>query len=353
MDSDGLTLEKWIGEWLMSIRQMKRLKPRTIEFYDSNATRYIIPNLGRLPLTALTSLHIQGWLNQELASGLGVPTVKHIRSTLRVLLKRALEMQLVTTNVAGNGVIQVPSHTAQPAVQLELAELEAFRSALFRQAREGRDHFELAEATLIFVGLTTGMRNEEIIGLTWDDIHLDDLESARVHVCRVLQRVKDFDAEVRVHTNGRRIEPKRWHVGTPKSAAGDRWLPLMPEAVTMLRAERDRQRLAGWKALAVGDLVFRTKFGKPLSDVYLNERVKRLCKKAGIPERSFYALRHTVASLMHLAGEGDVSIAESMGHSDPATTKRVYARMFQDAKPERMEKTRALLLGLLPDKETA
>ncbi len=124
----------------------------------------------------------------------------------------------------------MPSHTPQPAVQLELAELEAFRSAVFGQAREGRDHFELAEATLVFVALTTGMRNEEIIGLTWDDVHLDDLESARVHVCRVLQRVKDFDAEVRVHTNGRRIEPKRWHVGTPKSAAGDRWLPLMPEA---------------------------------------------------------------------------------------------------------------------------
>lgn len=149
----------------------------------------------------------------------------------------------------------------------------------------------------------------------------------------------------RIHTNGRMIRPKKWVVGPPKSNAGIRMLPLFPEAEALLRAERDRQRLAKWVPLSEGDLMFRTRFGKPLNDTCLAHRMRQVCAVAGIDYRSFYALRHTAASAAITAGESDVSVAQFLGHSDSSTTKRIYARAFEEHSVDRMTKMRAFLLG--------
>lgn len=62
--------------------------------------------------------------------------------------------------------------------------------------------------------------------------------------------------------------------------------------------------------------------------MYLGQRIERLCDLAGLERRSFYALRHTFASMLVQAGESDVSLADAIGHADPSTTKKVYAHMF-------------------------
>ena len=89
--------------------------------------------------------------------------------------------------------------------------------------------------------------------------------------------------------------------------------------------------------------MFRTRFQKPLSDVYLNQRMKRACLAAGIAYRSFYGLRHTAASVGVHVGENSVSLAQFLGHSDPATTNRIYARVFDEHKLNRMEKMQAFM----------
>ncbi len=297
-------------------------------------------------LSELKSWAIQVWLDRELDRGLGVPTVVGMWRTLQASLSRAKQLRRVAENEAAGGLIQLPSHTSRPAKHLEPNELSHFRDTLVHQATEGKSHFECAEATVLYIGLTTGMRNEEILGLAWDDVVLEpDGVSGRIHVHRVLQRVRDLGASEKTHTNGEIIRPKKLVIGTPKSAAGDRWIDLFPDAVAMLRAERDRQRLAKWEPLPEGNLVFRTRYQRPLSDVYLNQRMARVCKAAGIPYRSFYALRHTAASVGVHVGENAVSLAQFLGHADPATTNRIYARMFDEHKLNRMEKMQSFMQG--------
>ena len=342
--SDSPTVEEFLYSWLASKRRTNQIKPRTADGYDDNIRNYIVPGIGRIQLSLLTAWDVQRWLDWELDRGLGVATVRAAWRTLSSALSRARQLRMVTENCAAGGLIQLPSHKQIPARHLEPDEIARFQEVLVRQAAEGASHFECAEATLLFVALTTGMRNEEVLGLAWDDVSLDDDgTSGRIHVCRVLQRVRDYDALPKVHTNGRVIRPKKLIVGTPKSAAGDRWIDLFPDAVAMLRAERDRQRIAKWSPLPEGDLVFRTRFQKPLSDVYLNQRMKRACLAAGIAYRSFYGLRHTAASVGVHVGENSVSLAQFLGHSDPATTNRIYARVFDEHKLNRMEKMQAFM----------
>ncbi len=249
-----------------------------------------------------------------------------------------------------SGSVELPAHVSTPATQLEPGEVARLLEVLLGSGKGSLTESDQADGVVLLVALTTGMRNEEVLGLDWGDVVLDDQSrGGRAYVHRVLQRVPDPNAARRRHTNGRQIQPRAWVVGPPKSKAGYRWVDLWPEVAGALSVERIRQRSLGWSPLPEGDLVFRNRYAKPLTDAVLTTRMRKFCELAGIPYRSFYALRHTFASLTIHAGESDVSVAEAMGHSDPATTKRIYARMFAEAKPGRMEKTRRLVMeGIKP-----
>lgn len=344
LDPGSLSLGEWLVDWLETARKQSRIRPRTVDSYNEQLDR-ILPVLGNIPLNRLTSWHVQNCLDSALEKGLGVATVRKMWATIRAGLGQAKRLRLVAENEASGAFITLPSHRPTPAEHLSPSEAIRFMDVALKGAFEGGTHFECAQSTLLLLGLTTGMRNGEILALSWPDVVLDSGgRSGRIHIQRVLQKVRDYDASPRVHTNGRTIHPKRWAVGPPKSKAGNRWIELFPEAAEALQAERDRQRLAHWQPLLVGDLVFRTRFGTPLSDTYLNQRMHRICDQAGIRRRSFYALRHTAASMGYLAGESDVSIAEMLGHSDPSMTKRTYAHLADEHRKPRMEKVRALLL---------
>ena len=352
IDAASLTVAVWLTDWLETSRRQGRIRPRTADYYDEHVRR-MIPGLGKILLTEITSWDIQRWLNGELAGGLGLKTVRDRWAVLRTALADAKRLRLVAENQASGDFIRLPLHHAKPAKHLEPTEVARCADILLRQASEAGSHHERAEATLLLVGLTTGVRNSEILGLAWPQVVIDPgAKAGRIHICRVLQRVRDHDSSPRVHTNGRTIRPKKSSIGPPKSHAGNRRIELYPEVAFALQAEHDRQRLARWEALPEGDLVFRTRFGKPLSDTYLNQRMRRLCLNAGIAYRSFYALRHTVASAAYQAGETDVSLAELLGHADASMTRRTYAHMSEEHKRPRMEKMRSVMFGLSSAEDT-
>ena len=62
----------------------------------------------------------------------------------------------------------------------------------------------------------------------------------------------------------------------------------------------------------------------------VNDRLKTLCKKAGIPVISLHSLRHTHASLLIFAGVSISSIAKRLGHSSVTTTQETYLHIIQE-----------------------
>jgi integrase len=62
----------------------------------------------------------------------------------------------------------------------------------------------------------------------------------------------------------------------------------------------------------------------------VNNRLKSLCKKAGVPVISLHSLRHTHASLLIYAGVSIVSIAKRLGHSSVTTTQETYLHIIQE-----------------------
>jgi integrase len=157
--------------------------------------------------------------------------------------------------------------------------------------------------TMILTALRTGMRHGELIGLRWQDV---DLVAGRVVV---RQNV----------VNGK--------IGTPKSGK-PREIPLGVEARIALKEHRHLR----------GPLVFCSMSGGLLGIVDTRLPLWRACKKAGLRQIGWHALRHTFASHLVMRGASMKAVQELLVHSSIQMTMR-YAHLA----PEVVNETVRLL----------
>lgn len=79
------------------------------------------------------------------------------------------------------------------------------------------------------------------------------------------------------------------------------------------------------------ELIFCNWRGRPLDGGALTRRFKAARDGAGLRPLRFHDLRHTYGSLLAQGGVDVLSIKESMGHSDLATTQRyLHARQASE-----------------------
>ena len=77
-----------------------------------------------------------------------------------------------------------------------------------------------------------------------------------------------------------------------------------------------------------------------------NNRLRALCKMAGVPVISMHALRHTHASMLIYAGVSIASVAARLGHSDTTTTQEVYIHIIKEMEDRDNEKIAGLMGSL-------
>lgn len=170
---------------------------------------------------------------------------------------------------------------------------------------------------LLATALSTGLREMELLGLTWGDL--------------------DFVANVvRVRAQLSRINGERKPL---KTGAARRDVILTPSIARELKAHRLASPFS-----TDSDYVFCTRADRPMS---WSNVIRRGLHKAVTegklrdPRPRFHDLRHTFASLLIGQGADVVYVSRAMGHSDPAVTLRVYASLWSEL--AHGEKFRALL----------
>nr|WP_241222887.1 site-specific integrase [Bifidobacterium samirii] len=70
--------------------------------------------------------------------------------------------------------------------------------------------------------------------------------------------------------------------------------------------------------------------GRRVYNATVNDRLERLCKRAGVPVISVHGLRHTHASLLLYAGVSVASVAKRLGHSNMTTTQSTYLHIVRE-----------------------
>ena len=161
------------------------------------------------------------------------------------------------------------------------------------------------------VAVTAGLRIGELLGLRWEDVHL---ETGTIRVARTLSRA----------INGPRFT-------TPKNGKG-RSITLTKQAVEALRSHRKRQneeRLRLGTLWEDNGLIFASETGTPLSrDMVDRGSFKPLLKRGGLERVRLHDLRHTCATLLLSRSVHPKFVQELLGHSSIAMTLDRYSHLI-------------------------
>ena len=327
-----ITLECWLEEWLDTYTG--DLKPLTLDSYQRQIRLNVIPFLGKVQLSSLTAPQIQR-LYKDLQRGknkkapLSPKTIKNLHGVLHKALKQAVTIGYIRTNPAD--AVVVPRVIKSEIKPLDGNEIDAFMSAV-----------ENEEFRLVFlVDLYTGMRQGEVLGLTWDCV---DFKRNQITVKKQIQQSKEKGSP---------------YYFAPLKNNKTRVLTVAPTVMAYLRERRTEQTAQRLSAGPLWDktgqvytnkdcvrfcsncnLVFTNGLGRHLAINTVYKHFKRVVTSIGLDATRFHDLRHTFATASLENGDAIKTVQEALGHATSSFTLDVYGhaseRMRNDS-AQRME----------------
>lgn len=278
------------------------VKPTTHRSYRQIVRLYISPHIGKVRLDQLKPTHIRQ-LIATLREKVAIHAVRNAYACLRSALNITVNDQLIERNPAD--LVKVPSGEKRQKQLFNAKQAQLFLAAL--------DGHRLQP--LYIVALSTAMREGEIIGLRWQDVHWD----------------KKF---IKVSGQMQQLGGKMIRM-TPKTETSQHEIPIDDELIAVLRQHQGRQHKEreilgdAWKD---HDLVFPSEVGTPISARNLVRHFQLTLKRANLPHMRFHDLRHTAGSLMLADHATMTDVSKIMGHSSVAVTAAIYADSFEDNK---------------------
>jgi integrase len=296
-----LTVDQACEAWLAS---KHALKPSTLRGHRVSL-QALRDALGAIPVQRLTKADLDGLVGSLRAGKVDGRKAWSPRSVnyLLYLCSAVLDEQVKQGHLIRNVAQLVDRVAGAPQKFRTLTDVEMF--AILDHDCRDRHLWALA---------LYGLRRGEVAGLRWENV---DLRAGTINVC-----------ENRVAI-GRRIE-----VGTPKSKASNRVLPMPAEVVGLLKAARKRQaaeRLRLGEDYGPGEHVGCDEAGQPYHPNLLTFRWEKLLRDLKINHVRLHDARHSCATLMHLRGVPIAVIAAWLGHASAAFTMSVYAHSPDDA----------------------
>lgn len=287
--------------------ELEKLERSTLRQYSNHVKLHINPLIGGVKLARLPTPAIEAF-RDELLKKRSRAMARKVLASLKSILSEAQRRGLVARNAA------------QP-VKVEIRKRDHGKLAAGRDIpskKEVQTMLAMADGRwrpLLITAIFTGMRSSELRGLTWVDV---DFEQKVIHV---------------------RQRADHWgEIGAPKSAAGDRKIPMSPMVANALK----EWRLACPRAMAGEEgpegrlrLVFPNGNGNVENHANIANRgfyalqiAAGIVDQAGKAKYGMYALRHFFASWAIERGFSPKRVQTLLGHSSIQMTFDVYGHLF-------------------------
>ena len=289
------TVNQWLDIWVSEY--LGGVKPLTAQTYQRYIEKHIKPSLGATKLTGLTPHMIQRFYNKL---DLSPKTVKNIHSILHSALQQAVENRLIVIN---------PTDACKlPKIEkYEIKPLEPQQIAVLLEEASADDY-----ANLFTVAIFTGMRQGELLGLTWENVNFD---SGTITVKQQLQ-----------------CKDGVYFLQTPKNGKGRVIVPAQV-AMDALRDEKEKQtrnqHTYGECWQNPDNYVFTDVLGKHLVRRTVVKHFKAVIDRAGIENVRFHDLRHSFAVNSLMIGDDVKTVQANLGHATASFTLDVYGHVTQ------------------------
>lgn len=318
IEPSSMKLETWLDIWLKEYTM--NLKPTTYSCYESSVRVHLKPNLGRFQLSTLAPHMIQHFYNELLnEKHLSPKTIKNINGAFHKALEQAKKLGYIRNNPLD--AVILPRIEKKEVKTLEDDDLIRFLNIIKGEPDE----------LIYFVTVFTGLRQGEVLGLTWDCV---DFENSVLLINKqqaYLKRTKEF-------------------VYMSLKNGKARALTVADEVMDALRQQQEKQHQ--WE-IASGSawsnpmqLVFTNELGEHVSNKTLYNRFKRLMKANGFDDLRYHSLRHTFAVSSLRAGDDIKTVQENLGHATAGFTLSTYAHATPGMKRESANRMGAYIRSL-------
>ena len=300
--SGDMTVARWANEWLETYKKpvVGEKQFKDYKFYLNSA---ILPQIGNIKLKHIKDVQLQKILNQH--TGKSKSYLTKLRITITAIFKRAYLSKLIVYNPAGN--LELPA--SSEGKRRKITDYERKKILQLSETHS-------AGLWVKFV-LFTGLRPGETRALDWRHI---DFEKRVVHVEVAMKSSTDI-------------------IGTPKSRAGERDVPLNDALLQDLRAVRKSpfdpvftKPLSGKRHTEKSMNAMWNNFKRELdicmgAKTYRNKIMLSVVAADLVP----YCLRHTFCTDLQDAGV-PINVARYlMGHSNIEVTARIYTHTTEIA----------------------
>ena len=277
---DTATSRSTLGEYGLQWLEQCHVKPNVREDYLSSWRVHVMPQLGSLAISDLTSERVRQWRDERLRVT-GAYAVKNAYAVLRIVTNVALDENIIRVSPCNrtNAVRLPPRPKRDPLSPDQVADV----------AMNVSKHYALLVLVLGWIGMRIG----EACALRLSDLSLNDPDNA---TARIQRRVK-------------RLKSQELHFDTPKTAAGNRVVSIPPQLVPVIQ-----QHISNAGIVDPDALVFTTQHGLCAITAAPKEITKAL-RKLGHDNIRTHDLRHTAATAMTNSGASLIQVMHVLGHS--------------------------------------
>ena len=337
-DMSYATVNQIFELWKETKRGLRdRTKTSYIYFYDL----FVRPNFGQKRIQSVKRTDVRSFYNNLIeVRGLKVATLDNIHTVLHQVFQLAVDDDIIRKNPTSMMIKEIRrafGNDSVPKKALTIDEEDLFFSEVMKRPRFRRWY------PILYIMANTGMRIGEISGLRWCDV---DLDKDTISINHTL-----------VYYNHRDENGCSYTIHKPKTAAGNRTIPITPSVKEAFLMQKEYLDLAKLKSVdhidGYDDFIFVNRFGHVMNQSTVNTAIQRMTRDINldildqapegseplvVPYFSCHILRHTYATRLCEFGVGVRTVQELLGQVDLNTTMRIYIDVTEDLKKREVEK---------------
>ena len=214
----------------------------------------------------------------------------------------------------------------------EIKPLEQDDIRRFIEALQGH-RYEILYTVTVF----TGLRQGEVLGLTWDCV---DFKRSSLYINKQLTKTHKVGGE---------------YILSPTKTGRARYITVAPYVMQLLRKRKEQQETErviageGWDNSS--NLVFTNALGGHLVHVSVYKDFKDIATSLGLEGARFHDLRHSYAVAAIESGDDIKTVQSNLGHATASFTLDVYGHASQRMKQQSADRMERYIKDVLNSRD--